>query len=98
MPSKASFSMHSILVNHFLQGAWYPKGGPAEIAFHTIPVIRKAGGNVLGRALVEKILLDSQGKACGERWQGVGHTRLLPATALPLTGPVPSLLAFPFQV
>ncbi|XP_035745321.1 all-trans-retinol 13,14-reductase, partial [Egretta garzetta] len=65
MPSKASFSMHSILVNHFLQGAWYPKGGPAEIAFHTIPVIRKAGGNVLGRALVEKILLDSQGKACG---------------------------------
>ncbi|NXK15136.1 RETST reductase, partial [Herpetotheres cachinnans] len=65
VPSKASFSMHSILVNHFLNGAWYPKGGAGEIAFHTIPVIRKAGGNVLGKAPVQRILLDSQGKACG---------------------------------
>ncbi|NXF41415.1 RETST reductase, partial [Nyctibius bracteatus] len=65
VPSKASFSMHSILVNHFLGGAWYPKGGAGEIAFHTIPVIRKAGGNVFGKAPVERILLDSQGKACG---------------------------------
>ncbi|NXW62658.1 RETST reductase, partial [Eurystomus gularis] len=65
VPSKASFSLHSILVNHFLRGAWYPKGGAGEIAFHTIPVIRKTGGNVLGKAPVQKILLDSQGKACG---------------------------------
>ncbi|XP_037227518.1 all-trans-retinol 13,14-reductase [Falco biarmicus] len=65
LPSKASFSMHSILVNHFLNGAWYPKGGAGEIAFHTIAVIRKAGGNVLGKAPVQRILLDSQGKACG---------------------------------
>ncbi|KAK2513920.1 Retsat [Columba livia] len=65
LPSKTSFSMHSLLVNHFLQGAWYPKGGSGEIAFHTINVIRKTGGNVLGRAPVQKILLDSQGRACG---------------------------------
>ncbi|NXV87990.1 RETST reductase, partial [Calonectris borealis] len=65
VPSKASFSMHSILVNHFLRGAWYPKGGAGEIVFHTVPVIRKAGGNVLGKAPVQRILLDSQGKACG---------------------------------
>ncbi|NWU49851.1 RETST reductase, partial [Dromas ardeola] len=65
VPSKASFTMHSILVNHFLHGAWYPKGGAGEIAFHTIPVIRKTGGNVLGKAPVQRILLDSQGKACG---------------------------------
>ncbi|NXK00597.1 RETST reductase, partial [Corythaixoides concolor] len=65
VPSKASFSMHSILINHFINGAWYPKGGAGEIAFHIIPVIRKAGGNVFGRAPVQRILLDSQGKACG---------------------------------
>ncbi|NXE30178.1 RETST reductase, partial [Ardeotis kori] len=64
-PSKASFSLHGILVSHFLHGAWYPKGGAGEIPFHIIPVIRKAGGNVLGRAPVQRILLDSQGKACG---------------------------------
>ncbi|NWI34993.1 RETST reductase, partial [Sula dactylatra] len=65
VPSKASFSMHGILVNHFLHGAWYPKGGTGEIAFHIIPVIQKAGGNALGKAPVQRILLDSQGKACG---------------------------------
>ncbi|NXU20504.1 RETST reductase, partial [Pardalotus punctatus] len=65
LPSKASFSMHSILVNHFLHGAWYPKGGAGEIAFHTISVIRKSGGNVFGRAPVQRILLDPQGRACG---------------------------------
>ncbi|NXA26797.1 RETST reductase, partial [Ibidorhyncha struthersii] len=65
VPSKASFSMHSILVNHFLHGAWYPKGGAGEIVFHIVPVIRKTGGNVLGKAPVQSILLDSQGKACG---------------------------------
>ncbi|NXC76716.1 RETST reductase, partial [Anhinga anhinga] len=65
VPSKASFSMHSILVNHFLCGAWYPKGGAEEIAFQIIPVIQKAGGNALGKAPVQRILLDSQGKACG---------------------------------
>ncbi|NXM88273.1 RETST reductase, partial [Oenanthe oenanthe] len=65
LPSKASFSMHSILVSHFLGGAWYPKGGAGEIAFHTIPVIRRAGGNVFGKAPVQRILLDAQGRACG---------------------------------
>ncbi|NXM71265.1 RETST reductase, partial [Serilophus lunatus] len=65
IPSRASFSMHSILVNHFLRGAWYPKGGSGEIAFHLISVIRKSGGNAFGRAPVERILLDPQGRACG---------------------------------
>uniref|UniRef100_A0A8C5TC23 All-trans-retinol 13,14-reductase n=1 Tax=Malurus cyaneus samueli TaxID=2593467 RepID=A0A8C5TC23_9PASS len=65
IPSKASFSMHSILVDHFLHGAWYPKGGSGEIAFHTISTIRKTGGNVFGKAPVQRILLDPQGKACG---------------------------------
>lgn len=65
LPSKASFSLHSILVQHYLWGAWYPKGGSGEIVFRTIPIIQKAGGNVLGRAPVQSILLDSRGRACG---------------------------------
>uniref|UniRef100_A0A8C2TKA4 All-trans-retinol 13,14-reductase n=1 Tax=Coturnix japonica TaxID=93934 RepID=A0A8C2TKA4_COTJA len=65
LPSKASFSLHSILVQHYLRGAWYPKGGSGEIVFRTIPIIQKAGGNVLGRAPVQSILLDSKGRACG---------------------------------
>ncbi|NWI07192.1 RETST reductase, partial [Tichodroma muraria] len=84
LPSKASFSMHSILVNHFLHGAWYPKGGAGEIAFHIIPVIRKAGGNVLGKAPVQRILLDAQGRACGEPRPGTG-CGAAPQSAVPFT-------------
>lgn len=64
-PRQASFSMHALLVDHYLEGAFYPRGGSSEIAFHTIPVIERAGGAVLTRATVEKVLLDSAGRACG---------------------------------
>ncbi|XP_060043304.1 all-trans-retinol 13,14-reductase isoform X1 [Erinaceus europaeus] len=65
IPSQTSFSMHALLVNHYLNGAFYPRGGSSEIAFHTIPVIQRAGGAVLTRATVQSVLLDSDGKACG---------------------------------
>ncbi|XP_003124992.1 all-trans-retinol 13,14-reductase [Sus scrofa] len=64
-PSHSTFAMHALLVDHYLKGAFYPKGGTSEIAFHTIPVIQRAGGAVLTRAPVQSILLDSAGKACG---------------------------------
>nr|XP_004660588.2 all-trans-retinol 13,14-reductase [Jaculus jaculus] len=64
-PSHTTFAMHALLVDHYLQGAFYPRGGSSEIAFHTIPVIQRAGGAVLTRATVQSILLDSAGKACG---------------------------------
>ncbi|KAG8512962.1 All-trans-retinol 13,14-reductase [Galemys pyrenaicus] len=64
-PGQTSFSMHALLVDHYLKGAFYPRGGPSEIAFHTIPVIQRAGGAVLTTATVHSVLLDSAGKACG---------------------------------
>ncbi|KAM9212124.1 LOW QUALITY PROTEIN: all-trans-retinol 13,14-reductase-like [Dugong dugon] len=64
-PSHSTFSKHTLLVDHYLKGAFYPRGGSSEIAFHTIPVIQRAGGAVLTRATVQSVLLDSAGKACG---------------------------------
>ncbi|XP_006149193.1 all-trans-retinol 13,14-reductase isoform X2 [Tupaia chinensis] len=64
-PSHSTFSMHALLVNHYMKGAFYPRGGSSEIAFHTIPVIQRAGGAVLTRAAVQSVLLDSAGRACG---------------------------------
>ncbi|KAL6476691.1 hypothetical protein MHYP_G00151900 [Metynnis hypsauchen] len=64
-PKEASFSMHSLLLCHFMPGAWYPKGGASEIAFHMIPVIEKAGGAVLVRAPVNRILLNDAKEAIG---------------------------------
>ena len=67
MPGEGSFAMHAILANHYLHGASYPRGGASEIAFHIIPVIEKAGGKVLVRATVSKILVDeNSGKVKGE--------------------------------
>ncbi|XP_045896579.1 all-trans-retinol 13,14-reductase [Micropterus dolomieu] len=65
MPKDASFSMHSLLVNHYLNGAWYPKGGASEIAYHMIPIIEKAGGAVLVRAPVNRILFNGAKEAYG---------------------------------
>lgn len=59
--------MHSLIANHYLYGASYPRGGASEIAFHIIPVIEKVGGKVLVRANVSKILVDeSSGKVQGK--------------------------------
>ncbi|XP_007234548.2 all-trans-retinol 13,14-reductase [Astyanax mexicanus] len=65
IPKDASFSMHSLLVCHYLPGAWYPKGGASEIAYHMIPIIEKAGGAVLVRAPVNRILLNDAKEAIG---------------------------------
>ncbi|XP_008052719.1 all-trans-retinol 13,14-reductase, partial [Carlito syrichta] len=64
-PSHSTFSMHALIVDHYLKGAFYPRGGSSEIAFHTIPVIQRAGGAVLTKAAVQHVLLDSAGRACG---------------------------------
>ncbi|XP_003984273.2 all-trans-retinol 13,14-reductase [Felis catus] len=64
-PRHSAFSMHALVVNHYMEGAFYPRGGTSEIAFHTIPVIQRAGGAVLTSATVQSVLLDSTGKACG---------------------------------
>uniref|UniRef100_A0A3B3ZC23 All-trans-retinol 13,14-reductase n=1 Tax=Periophthalmus magnuspinnatus TaxID=409849 RepID=A0A3B3ZC23_9GOBI len=65
IPKDASFSMHSLLITHYLNGAWYPKGGATEIAYHMIPIIEKAGGAVLVRAPVNRILFNSDKEAIG---------------------------------
>ncbi|KAM4691931.1 all-trans-retinol 13,14-reductase-like [Rhinophrynus dorsalis] len=63
-PSDSSFVINALLLHHYKRGAWYPKGGSSEIAFHIIPVIQRAGGRVLVRAPVTRILM-SNGRATG---------------------------------
>ena len=38
-PSEASFAMHAIIIDHFLEGAWYPVGGASAFAKGLVPVI-----------------------------------------------------------
>uniref|UniRef100_A0A3Q2TMG1 Putative all-trans-retinol 13,14-reductase n=1 Tax=Fundulus heteroclitus TaxID=8078 RepID=A0A3Q2TMG1_FUNHE len=64
-PKESSFLINALLLHHYKRGAYYPYGGASEIAFHIIPVIKQAGGEVLVRAPVQRILINSQGKAYG---------------------------------
>ncbi|XP_073539348.1 all-trans-retinol 13,14-reductase-like isoform X2 [Phyllobates terribilis] len=58
-PNDSSFMINALLLHHYKRGAWYPRGGSSEIAFHMIPVIERAGGKVLVKAPVTRILLNN---------------------------------------
>ncbi|XP_072523448.1 inactive all-trans-retinol 13,14-reductase-like [Salminus brasiliensis] len=64
-PRDSSTLINALLLHHYKRGAYYPKGGASEIPFHITKVIQKYGGNVLVRAPVSRILVDSQGAAYG---------------------------------
>lgn len=56
-PKESSFFVHASIVNHYMEGGYYPKGGPSELATRIIPVIEKAGGTVLVSKKVDKIIV-----------------------------------------
>ncbi|XP_021233748.1 putative all-trans-retinol 13,14-reductase isoform X2 [Numida meleagris] len=64
-PRDSSFLVNVLMVHHYQRGAWYPRGGASEIAFHAVPLIERAGGAVLVRAPVTRVLVDSGGTAVG---------------------------------
>nr|XP_061838187.1 all-trans-retinol 13,14-reductase-like [Nerophis lumbriciformis] len=64
-PKESSFLINALLIHHYKRGAYYPRGGASEFAFHIIPVIQQSGGAVLVRAPVQRVLLNQQGRACG---------------------------------
>ncbi|XP_066522096.1 inactive all-trans-retinol 13,14-reductase-like [Hoplias malabaricus] len=64
-PKDSSCLINALLLHHYKRGAYYPKGGASEIPFHITKVIQKYGGNVLVRAPVSRILVDSKGAAYG---------------------------------
>jgi all-trans-retinol 13,14-reductase len=77
-PGRSAFVAHAVIVNHYLEGAWYPVGGAGEIAKAASSVIREAGGELLPDHEVTKILLEG-GKAVGVEVQskkGKDGTRL----------------------
>ena len=64
LPSKESFFVHASIVNHYLGGGWYPRGGSGEFAKKIIPTINSTGGQVLVRKAVKEILIEN-GKCKG---------------------------------
>ncbi len=65
-PARASFAIHAMVVDHYLEGAGYPVGGSARIAESIVPRIEDAGGAVVTGAEVESILVEGR-RAAGVR-------------------------------
>ena len=58
LPSEASFFIHAGIVAHYLDGAYYPVGGPQEISRALIPTITKSGGKVFVNAPVDSFQIN----------------------------------------
>ncbi len=54
-PSRSSFAMHALMVQHFLRGAFYPVGSAASIAPALLQTVADAGGWTAVRRTVERI-------------------------------------------
>ena len=65
-PAEGSFAMHMMIMNHFLDGAFYPVGGARTFADSLIPIIQNAGGEVRVKSPAKEILV-TNGKVTGVR-------------------------------
>jgi all-trans-retinol 13,14-reductase len=68
-PKKASFFIHACIVNHYLEGGWFPRGGTGEIANQICKTIKRYGGQVLVGKGVKMIHINNDG-AYGVRMEG----------------------------
>lgn len=70
VPDEAPFFLHAIILRHYTQeGSFYPLGGSDAFAEALIPGIVEAGGRVLVRAPVSKIIVQN-GRAVGVEVKG----------------------------
>jgi len=56
-PARSSFAMTAMIINHYLNGAFYPVGGSKEIAATILAEIQRRGGSIQTRAKVKSIQL-----------------------------------------
>jgi len=57
VPETAPFFIHAGIVNHYLEGGYFPKRGPSEITKNIIPTIEASGGRVLVGCGVERLII-----------------------------------------
>ncbi len=61
-PDEAPMVLHAGVVSHYLDGAWYPRGGGSAIAKAFTRALQKAKGTLRLETSVERILLERQGR------------------------------------
>lgn len=63
-PAQVSAVFHSMVMNHYIDGAFYPEGGGQVLTDTLADSIRENGGEILLRTPVERILVEG-GRAVG---------------------------------
>lgn len=66
-PQDSSFAVHALVVQHFLGGGYYPRGGSAAIANSLLQTVAEAGGWTRVGASVRDLLRDEGRRVCGVR-------------------------------
>jgi phytoene dehydrogenase-like protein len=64
LPRESSFGIHATIMRHYFNGAFYPVGGAGVFAAKLIPVIERAGGQVMLNAQVRELMTE-QGAVVG---------------------------------
>jgi all-trans-retinol 13,14-reductase len=57
-PKYSSFAAHAMVIGHFMEGGYYPKGGAGQICEKTIKVLNDHGGKVFINAEVKEIVIE----------------------------------------
>ena len=65
-PERSAFVAHAMIVGHYMNGAWFPRGGSGQISRMIEEKIRANGGEIRVSQSVEKILVEN-GRAVGVR-------------------------------
>ncbi|GAB4536219.1 MAG: NAD(P)/FAD-dependent oxidoreductase [Anaerolineales bacterium] len=65
-PSQVSAFVHAGITHHYLNGAWYPRGGGFAIPRAFVRALKRAGGEIMLNARVVRILLQD-GRVTGIR-------------------------------
>ncbi len=66
LPAVAPFSFHAANLFHYKHGAYYPVGGPGQIAECVVPIVEAAGGQLAVSSPVDEILIEGN-RAVGVR-------------------------------
>lgn len=64
-PAQASFPLHAAVMEHYLSGGYYPKGGGASIVNAMIKALENYDGEIRTKQRVKEILLDDTKSAIG---------------------------------
>lgn len=73
-PEHAPFAFHAVNLFHYRYGAYYPVGGPSQIAECVRPIVERVGGQFACSSAVKRIVVESE-RAVGVDLEDGTHIR-----------------------